>query len=135
MKIKRKEKIVAILAALLVTLLWSSSFIIIKHGLEDIPPLTFAGLRYFLASIALLPLVLKKNRIREIREMDRKQWKSLALLGLIFYAATQGIQFTGLSLTSTVTVSLMLNFTPLVVLVLGMMFLSEKPDVIQVLGI
>jgi drug/metabolite transporter (DMT)-like permease len=39
----------AILQALLVTFLWSTSFVLIKIGLQDIPALSFAGLRYSLA--------------------------------------------------------------------------------------
>ena len=40
----------AVLQALLVTFLWSTSWVLIKFGLTGIPPLTFAGLRYSLAS-------------------------------------------------------------------------------------
>lgn len=39
----------AVLQALLVTFLWSTSWVLIKIGLADIPALTFAGLRYVLA--------------------------------------------------------------------------------------
>jgi hypothetical protein len=46
----------AIGTAILVTVLWSSSWILIRVGLadEDLAPLTFAGLRYALAAVALL---------------------------------------------------------------------------------
>ena len=131
----KSKRFVAVLTALLVTFLWSTSYIIIKDGLNEIPPITFAGLRYFLASIALLPVVFKKAKNNEFKKIDRKSWKLLILLGLIFYAATQGIQFIGLSLISTVTVSLMLNFTPLIVVVLGVIFLNEKPNLVQISGI
>ena len=51
----------AILQALLVTFLWSTSWVLIKIAINDIPPLTFAGLRYTLAVIILLP-GLRKHR-------------------------------------------------------------------------
>ena len=35
----------AVLQALFVTFLWSTSWVFIKFGLVDIPALTFAGLR------------------------------------------------------------------------------------------
>jgi len=44
----------AILEALLVTFLWSSSYILTKFGLTDIEPLTLVGLRYLVASIVLI---------------------------------------------------------------------------------
>ena len=52
----------AVLLAVLVTFLWSTSFIIIKWGLIEIPPLTFAGLRYFIAFVFLFPFVFKKDK-------------------------------------------------------------------------
>jgi drug/metabolite transporter (DMT)-like permease len=41
----------AIAEALLVTVLWSSSWVLIKIGLGDLPPLVFAGLRYTPATV------------------------------------------------------------------------------------
>jgi drug/metabolite transporter (DMT)-like permease len=35
--------------------LWATSWVLIKIGLQEIPALTFAGLRYALASLVLLP--------------------------------------------------------------------------------
>ena len=125
----------SVLQALLVTFLWSTSFIIIKKGLLDIPPLTFAGLRYILAFIFLLPLLFRKKRFKEIRNLTGEQWSKLIILGLTFYTFTQGAQFLGLSLLPAVTVSLMLNFTPLVVAVLGIFILQETPSKIQWLGV
>jgi hypothetical protein len=53
-----------VLQALLVTFLWSTSWVLIKIGLVDIPALTFAGLRYALATLVLLPFVLRGDRWR-----------------------------------------------------------------------
>ncbi len=126
--------IIAILQALLVTFLWSTSFIIIKWGLIEIPPITFAGLRYSLAFICFIPLVLRKKYFTEIKNLTNKQWLQLVLLGIIFYTFTQGTQFLGLSLLPSVTVSLMLNFTPLLVAILGIFMINEKPSVSQWFG-
>jgi drug/metabolite transporter (DMT)-like permease len=117
-----------------VTFLWSSSFIIIKWGLVEIPPITFAGLRYIIAFICFIPFVLKKKYIVEIKQLQSSQWKKLILLGIVFYTFTQGTQFLGLSLLPSVTVSLMLNFTPILVAILGIFFLSEKPSFLQWFG-
>ena len=47
----------ALLQALLVTFIWSLSWVFIKIGLQGIPPITFAGLRYVLAFTCLLAWV------------------------------------------------------------------------------
>lgn len=125
----------ATLQALLVTFLWSTSFVIIKLGLEEIPPLTFAGLRYVIAFICLLPFTFTKKKIGAIKNIEKRDWLRLIYLGIMFITITQGTQFIGLSLLPAVTVSLLLNFTPVIVAVLGIYLLAEKPGLVQWTGI
>lgn len=56
------------------------------------------------------------------------------MLGFMFYSFTQGAQFVGLSLLHAVMVSLLLNFTPIIVAVMGIFLLKEKPNVLQWAG-
>lgn len=127
--------IIAILQAIFVAFLWSTSFIIIKWGLVEIPPITFAGLRYSLAFLFFLPFIFfKKKYIIEIKNLQPTQWKKLILLGFVFYTFTQGAQFIGLSLLPSVTVSLMLNFTPIIVAIMGIFLLQENPTILQWIG-
>lgn len=130
----KSPHIISILQALLVTFLWSSSFIIIKWGLIEIPPVTYAGLRYIIAFLCFIPFVAKRKYFNEIKQLNRSQWKKLILLGFVFYTFTQGAQFLGLSFLPSVTVSLMLNFTPILVAVMGIFLLGEKPSVLQWFG-
>ncbi len=130
----RFHHLLAVLQALLVTFLWSTSFIIIKWGLAEIPPITYAGLRYFLAFLCFIPFILRKKYIEEIKGLSFTQWKQLLHLGFVFYTLTQGTQFLGLSLLPAVSVSLMLNFTPLIVAVMGLIFLNEIPSRLQWAG-
>lgn len=132
---KNHTHLKAILLALLVTFLWSTSFVIIKIGLAEIPPLTFAGLRYTIAFICLLPLAFTKKNSVIIKQLDKKDWWKLVLLGFLFYAFTQGAQFLGLSLLPAVTVSLWLNFTPLIVAVMAIFLISEYPTILQWIGV
>ncbi|MBK7450109.1 MAG: EamA family transporter [Anaerolineales bacterium] len=54
-----KTHLIAVSQALLVTFLWSTSWVFIKIGLEsDLPAVTFAGLRYTLAAFCLLPFAI-----------------------------------------------------------------------------
>ncbi|HCW76789.1 MAG TPA: hypothetical protein DHU63_09660 [Candidatus Marinimicrobia bacterium] len=124
-----------VLQALLVTFLWSTSFIIIKWGLAEIPPLTFAGLRYSIAFLALLPLALAPKYRNQLKNLTATQWVKLASLGVLFYSLTQGTLFLGLSLLPSVTVSLVLNFTPVIVVFMGKLFIQEAPTRLQIAGI
>lgn len=125
----------AILLALLVTFLWSTSFVIIKLGLKEIPPLIFAGLRYSIAFICLFPFIFTKKNKAVIKSLDKRDWINLILLGILFYAVTQGTQFIGLSLLPAVTVSLWLNFTPLIVAVMAIFLIKEIPTKLQWVGV
>ena len=88
----------AALQALFVTLLWSTSWVLIKLGLDDIPALTFAGLRYVLAFLCLLPLAWRSGQLGALRRLPRADGRRLAVLGLLYYTVTQGAQFLGLRL-------------------------------------
>jgi drug/metabolite transporter (DMT)-like permease len=135
MKIKFSSHITAVLLALFVTFLWSTSFVIIKLGLKEIPPLVFAGLRYSIAFVVLLPFLFTNKNKEIVKNLNRKDWLSLTLLGILFYAFTQGTQFIGLSLLPAVTVSLWLNFTPLIVAVLAIFLIKEIPTILQRFGV
>ena len=125
----------AILLAMVVTFLWSTSFVIIKFVLAEIPPLTFAGLRYSIAFVCLLPFAFTKKNSLLIKNLNKKDWLKLILLGILFYAFTQGTQFIGLSLLPAVTVSIWLNFTPLIVAVMAIFLINEYPTKLQWTGV
>ena len=128
---KTPSHLKAILLALLVTFLWSTSFILIKWGLTEIPPLTYAGLRYSLAFLCLLPFAFTEKNKVAIKTLNKNEWLKLSLYGLLFIAFTQGAMFMGLQLLPAVTVSLWLNFTPIVVAVTAIFFLREYPTILQ----
>jgi drug/metabolite transporter (DMT)-like permease len=121
----------AALQALLVTFLWSTSWVFIKFGLADIPPLTFAGLRYTLAFLCLLPLALRSSHLTPLRRLSKWGWLRLIGLGLLFYTLTQGAQFVGLAYLPAITVNLLLSFTIIVVSLLGVILLAERPTLLQ----
>lgn len=121
----------AVLQALLVTFLWSTSWVLIKIGLEDIPALPFAGLRYTLAFLFLLPLALQSGKLAVLRCLPAGMWLRLLLLGLVFYTATQGAQFLSLAYLPAMTVSLLLSFTTILVGLLGIVLLREQPTAVQ----
>ncbi len=140
----------AALQALFVTFLWSTSWVLIKFGLEEIPPLTFAGLRYMLAFLVLAPLLWRPFLWRQpvgvvagkrpspfptaITALTKTDWLRLILLGIIFYAITQGAQFVALAYAPAVSVTLIWSFTAVAVAVLGIVTLGERPNGAQWAG-
>jgi len=134
--IKISPQLLAIVQAIFVTILWSTSWVLIKFGLEDIPALTFAGLRYTLAFLLLLPVYLRKSTsIISLHSLTRRDWTGLVVLGLLYYTITQGSQFLGLVYLPAITFSLLLNFTAPIVALLGLYFLKERLTAVQWLGV
>lgn len=125
----------AIAQALFVTMLWASSWVLIKRGLADIPPLQFVGLRYGIAFLCLVPFVLTPARLAALARLTRRDVALLLALGLVQYALTQAAQFLSLAYLPATTASLLLAFTPLLVALMSGVLLGEPIAARQWLGI
>src|SRR5690606_11662969 len=117
----------AVLQAVVVTFLWSTSWVLIKFGLEELPALTFAGLRYGLAFLILSPLLGHQRLRTALSRLPRRRWLQLVALGLVMYTVTQGAQFLALDLLPAQTTSLVLSFSPILVALLSLAYLGERP--------
>jgi drug/metabolite transporter (DMT)-like permease len=129
------SRLAAVLYALLVVTLWSSSWVLIKLGLEDIPPLTFAGLRYFLAFLVLLPFCATESSRRVLRRLSRRSWLLLAALGLTLYAVGVGGQFVALAYLPTVTTRVIYAVNTILVALFSGFLLRERPRLCQWWGV
>jgi drug/metabolite transporter (DMT)-like permease len=126
---------VATLVAVLVTLLWSSSYILVKIGLQALPPLTFAGMRYFIGFLSLLAL----HRLQGAplpRGLPRPTWRALIGLGIVAFAISPGAIFVSLSLLPVITANLVFQAgIPILVAFSGGLFLGERTTGRQWLGV
>jgi drug/metabolite transporter (DMT)-like permease len=125
----------AIALGFMVVVLWSTSWVLIKIGLREIPVMNFVALRYSLAFIFLLPLIFRRQQRDCIKRLSIRNWAEIGLLGLVSVAITQAAQFIGLSLLPSVTVSLILNLSPLLVTIIAISFLREIPTGRQWIGV
>ena len=122
--------------AFIVTVLWSSSYVLIKLGLENIPPLYFATVRYTLAFSILgaFDLAIKRKDPRK-GAPGGKRVALLVIAGIGGYTIAQGLQFVGLYYLPAVTTSFLLNFTPFFVLILSVGLLGEGTSLTQLGGV
>lgn len=127
----------AIALALLVTVLWSSSWILIRWGLDDheLPPLGFAGLRYGMATLILAGWVATRPPLRRaVARLTLHEVATLGGLGVVFITVTQGAQFVAIDSQPAATTSLILSTTPLLVSVVSLRLLGEPPSGRQIFG-
>lgn len=125
----------AILSALLVTFLWSTSWILNKRGLETLPPLFFAGMRYFVAFLILSFYFLSTGKAHRLQKLERQDWISITGFGFLFILLTQGLAILALHRLPAVTLSMVVNFGVLLTALIGVSFLKEKLNAFQWAGI
>jgi drug/metabolite transporter (DMT)-like permease len=77
---------------LILCCIWGSTWLFIKIGLADLPPIMFAGIRFVLASLILTLLVLAR-RARWPR--TRSEWTLIAVVGVLQFALNYGLVFWG----------------------------------------
>jgi len=123
----------AISEGIITMLIWSSTFILVKQGLEHVGPLTLAGFRYFLAFLLLLPFLIRRRPA--LRSYSSNLWLRLALIGLAAYTVGNGALFWGLKYVPATTGSFLFSLVPLLVLFMGVIWLRELPSRWQVIGV
>ena len=111
------------------TVIWGATFVIIKMALHDISPMMFVAIRFMLASLLLLPFMIKILRLSE-----KKVILSGALLGLMYFLgfATQtiGLNYTSATKSGFITGTFVL-FTP----VFQLLFERKKPSKGNLIGV
>lgn len=90
---------------IVVTLLWSATFILTKHAVGVVPPFAFTALRFGMALAVML--VLFGGRLRRLSGREARQGAWLGVLyGVGFALQTIGLQYTTVARSSFITGSL-----------------------------
>ena len=77
---------------LVLCVIWGSTWLFIKLGLENLPPITFAGIRFVIACVILFSLI----GLRRIAlPASRHDWGLLALTGVLSFSLNYGLVFWG----------------------------------------
>jgi drug/metabolite transporter (DMT)-like permease len=127
--------VITIAQALLVVFLWATSWVFVKIGLQGIPPVTFAGIRYFIAFLCLFIVTITNGSLKDIQKLPKSAWIRLLVLGALYYSVTQGAIFVALAYLPAVTVNLLWGFSSVLITLLGIVWLKEHPSLIQWIGI
>src|SRR5919106_947113 len=113
--------------------IWGSTWLFIKLGLADLPPLTFAGIRFVISCAILFPLV----RIRRIPlPKDRRDWMLLAFTGVLSFSLNYGLVFWGEQYISSGLAALLQATLPAFGLVIAHFYLpGERMTWVKILGV
>jgi drug/metabolite transporter (DMT)-like permease len=105
----------------LLVLIWSSTWVAIKFGLEDSPPLLGAGVRFALAGAVLLVFAAIARRSL------RTDWVLAAVLAIAPFAFAYGLVYWGEQHIPSGLAAVLFGVLPLYTAVLAGIFLPEEP--------
>src|SRR5436190_9814760 len=104
--------------------IWGSTWLFIKLGLADLPPLTFAGIRFLFASLILIALILARG-VRWPRK--RSDWTVIAIVGLLQFSLNYGLVFWGEQRISSGLAAVLQSTFPAFGLVIAHFYLPDEP--------
>jgi drug/metabolite transporter (DMT)-like permease len=108
---------------LILSLIWGSTWLFIKLGLQDLPPFTFAGVRFVIAATILL-VVIAVRRLPLPRE--RRDWWLIALTGVLAFGFNYGLLFWGEHRTSSGLAAILQTIIPAFGLVIAHYYLPDE---------
>ena len=119
----KKYPALAWILFLILSLIWGSSFILIKKGLTSLNPEEVASLRIASASLVLLPFAAKR-----IKEINKKNIFTLILVGLMgSFLPSFLFALAQTKLSSSLT-GIMNALTPFFTIMISVLFFKEKPE-------
>ena len=114
----------------LLALIWGSSFILMKRGLDAYSDVQVAALRLFIAFLSLLPFMFKA-----LKKVKRNQILPLAIAGILGNGIPAFLFTRAQTTLESSFVGILNSLTPIFTLLLGIYFFKTKPSKINILGI
>ena len=113
--------------------IWGSTWLFIKLGLTDLPPLTFAGIRFVIASIILCSLI----AIRGVPlPRTRRDLLLLAVTGVLSFSLNYGLVFWGEQYISSGLAALLQSTLPAFGLIIAHFYLpGERVTLPKIAGV
>jgi drug/metabolite transporter (DMT)-like permease len=108
---------------LLLCVIWGTTWIFIKIGLEDLPPIGFAAARFILAAL-ILALIIKGRKIPLPR--TAREWKLIALTGVLQFSINYSAVFWGEQYISSGLAAILQTMIMVFGLLLAWIFLPEE---------
>lgn len=87
---ERRTRLAAIAAFVALCLIWSSTWLAIKLGLRDLPPISFVAIRFIIAVVVLLAISIGRVRLLP---PNRSDFKLLAWTGVLMFAINYALLF------------------------------------------
>lgn len=121
--------------ALLTALISGFSIFINKFAVGSItPPIAFTAIKNTLVGVMILSALLFSGKMSKLKDVSKKDKRSLVLIGLIGGALPFYLFFTGLSMIPAINAALIHKTLVLWVALLAVPFLKERMSRLQIVG-
>jgi len=127
-----RQRFAAYLEVTFAVVVWGASFIATKIALRDLAPVTVVWLRF---AIGVIILGIATAIKRQFSLPNRKELLYFTILGFLGITFHQWLQSTGLVTSQASTTAWIVATTPVFIAILSTIFLREKLNWLQVLGI
>ena len=78
-----------VLAFAIIYFVWGSTFLAIRVGVREVPPLLFASMRFFVAGVAVFAWM----RLKGTPSPTRREWMSASVLAVCIFVVDYGLLF------------------------------------------
>jgi drug/metabolite transporter (DMT)-like permease len=115
-------------AWLTLCVVWSSTWLAIKVGLRDLPPVSFVAIRFVIAIAVLLAVSIGRVRLLPLRRSD---YAVLAFTGVLMFGINYGLLFWGELYVSSGLAAVLQTTIPIFGMVFAHWLLPEEPIRLQ----
>ena len=112
------------MAWLTLCIVWSSTWLVIKVGLRDLPPVSYAAIRFVIAVIVLLAV--SAGRVRLLPQ-SASDYVLLAFTGVLMFAVNYGLLFWGELYVSSGLAAVLQATIPIFGMVFAHLMLPAEP--------
>jgi drug/metabolite transporter (DMT)-like permease len=116
------------IAWLTLCVVWSSTWLVIKIGLRDLPPISYAGIRFVIAIVVLLLVSIGRVWLLPQRRSD---FVLLAFTGVLMFAVNYGLLFWGELHVSSGLAAVLQATIPIFGMVFAHVMLPDEPMRLQ----
>ena len=112
-------------------MLWGTTWLVVRVGLQDLPPFTFAGIR-FLVAAAVLVVVAAVRRVGLPRSPS--DWMMMVGTGLSAIGVSYAFQFWGLQHVPSGLAAVLFSTVPLLTILIAHLVLPDEPMSLRRVG-
>ena len=114
--------------------IYSLGWVVIKIGLNELPPIIFATLRFTIATCLMMVFIGATRQFSAIKTFEKRDWGIFLILGFVGVFLCYVLTFSALTLTTATDGGVLINLDAVFIAILSILFLNEKSTFFKSVG-